>query len=285
MKRRDLIISLVATAATAVLLAGCGGAGSASAPANSSGASSEVSVGSAGRASAPAGPRSSSSTAPSPTRAAGTASQAACGVRGIPSSLPRTRCAVSGRTRTTSRALLATSRRPSCSSGTRTRHGDHERGGRRSKREGAGVRRGHRDGRGREPDGHLARGSRVHSSARRRPSNGRSRGASTSTSTPGPSARVRADQPPAKAAEMAATQRRWRWWPRRRSPGRRRGGRSRPGTSSPRRTTRSRRRRERFMAKRAHAHTVEVKSSHDVMVSHPAAVTKLILDAVRGRSS
>ena len=37
---------------------------------------------------------------------------------------------------------------------------------------------------------------------------------------------------------------------------------------------------ERFMAKRAHARTVEVKSSHAVMMSHPAAVTKLILDAV-----
>jgi pimeloyl-ACP methyl ester carboxylesterase len=31
---------------------------------------------------------------------------------------------------------------------------------------------------------------------------------------------------------------------------------------------------ERFMARRAHAHTVEVRSSHDVMVSHPGAVTK-----------
>ena len=41
---------------------------------------------------------------------------------------------------------------------------------------------------------------------------------------------------------------------------------------------------ERFMARRAHAHTVEVKSSHDVMVSHPAAVTKLILDAARSAS-
>ena len=68
----------------------------------------------------PAGPPSSSSTAPLPTRAAGTASQAACGVRGIPSSLPRTRCAVSARTRTTSRACSRPSRRPSCSSGTRT---------------------------------------------------------------------------------------------------------------------------------------------------------------------
>jgi pimeloyl-ACP methyl ester carboxylesterase len=42
---------------------------------------------------------------------------------------------------------------------------------------------------------------------------------------------------------------------------------------------------ERFMAKRAHAHTVEVASSHDVMVSHPAAVTNLILDAARTTSS
>jgi pimeloyl-ACP methyl ester carboxylesterase len=41
---------------------------------------------------------------------------------------------------------------------------------------------------------------------------------------------------------------------------------------------------ERFMAKRAHAHTVEVKSSHDVMVSHPAAVTKLIVDAAQSAS-
>jgi pimeloyl-ACP methyl ester carboxylesterase len=41
---------------------------------------------------------------------------------------------------------------------------------------------------------------------------------------------------------------------------------------------------ERFMARRAHAHTVEVKSSHDVMVSHPAAVTKLILAAARRAS-
>jgi pimeloyl-ACP methyl ester carboxylesterase len=37
---------------------------------------------------------------------------------------------------------------------------------------------------------------------------------------------------------------------------------------------------ERFMAKRAHAHTVEVASSHTVMLSHPDAVTTLILDAV-----
>ena len=56
MKHRDLISSLVATAATALLLAGCGDAGSASAPANSSGVSSEVSVGTAGRAGAPGRP-------------------------------------------------------------------------------------------------------------------------------------------------------------------------------------------------------------------------------------
>ena len=56
MKHRGLISSLVATAATALLLAGCGDAGSASAPANSSGASSEVSVGTAGRAGAPGRP-------------------------------------------------------------------------------------------------------------------------------------------------------------------------------------------------------------------------------------
>jgi pimeloyl-ACP methyl ester carboxylesterase len=38
---------------------------------------------------------------------------------------------------------------------------------------------------------------------------------------------------------------------------------------------------ERFMARRAQAHTVEVKSSHTVMLSHPGAVTKLILAAAR----
>jgi pimeloyl-ACP methyl ester carboxylesterase len=94
-----------------------------------------------------------------------------------------------------------------------------------------------------------------------------------------------ADQPPAKAAEMAATQRplamvasqqksgppAWRalpsWYMVAKE------DHAIPPAA------------ERFMAKRAHAHTVEVKSSHDVMQSHPAAVTKLILDAVRGRSS
>jgi pimeloyl-ACP methyl ester carboxylesterase len=38
---------------------------------------------------------------------------------------------------------------------------------------------------------------------------------------------------------------------------------------------------ERFMAKRAHAVTVEVKSSHVAMLSHPEATTKLVLSAVR----
>jgi len=36
---------------------------------------------------------------------------------------------------------------------------------------------------------------------------------------------------------------------------------------------------ERFMAKRAHAHTVEVRSSHVAMLSHPEATTRLILEA------
>jgi pimeloyl-ACP methyl ester carboxylesterase len=38
---------------------------------------------------------------------------------------------------------------------------------------------------------------------------------------------------------------------------------------------------ERFMAKRAHAVTVEVNSSHVAMLSHPKATTKLILAATR----
>ena len=42
---------------------------------------------------------------------------------------------------------------------------------------------------------------------------------------------------------------------------------------------------ERFMARRAHAHTVEVNSAHDVMLSHPAAVTRLIRSAARSASS
>jgi pimeloyl-ACP methyl ester carboxylesterase len=36
-----------------------------------------------------------------------------------------------------------------------------------------------------------------------------------------------------------------------------------------------------FMAKRAHSHTVEINASHASLVSHPAAVTKLILDAAQ----
>lgn len=38
---------------------------------------------------------------------------------------------------------------------------------------------------------------------------------------------------------------------------------------------------ERFMAKRAHAHTVEVKAAHAAMVSRPGAVTRLIESAAR----
>ncbi len=38
---------------------------------------------------------------------------------------------------------------------------------------------------------------------------------------------------------------------------------------------------ERFMARRARAHTVEIRSPHFVMLSQPSEVTKLILDAAR----
>ncbi|MFE3271106.1 alpha/beta fold hydrolase [Streptomyces sp. NPDC059215] len=38
---------------------------------------------------------------------------------------------------------------------------------------------------------------------------------------------------------------------------------------------------QRFMAERAHAHTVEIKASHAVSVSHPGAVTRLIEQAAR----
>jgi len=41
---------------------------------------------------------------------------------------------------------------------------------------------------------------------------------------------------------------------------------------------------ERVMAARAHAHTVEIRSSHVAMISHPGAVTALVLAAARGRS-
>jgi pimeloyl-ACP methyl ester carboxylesterase len=41
---------------------------------------------------------------------------------------------------------------------------------------------------------------------------------------------------------------------------------------------------ERFMAKRAHAHTVEVRSSHVAMLSHPEATTGLILEAAHSVS-
>ncbi|NHH83679.1 alpha/beta hydrolase [Burkholderia gladioli] len=36
---------------------------------------------------------------------------------------------------------------------------------------------------------------------------------------------------------------------------------------------------ERFMAKRMHAHTIEIQSSHVSLISHPAAVANLILEA------
>ena len=39
---------------------------------------------------------------------------------------------------------------------------------------------------------------------------------------------------------------------------------------------------ERAMAERAHAHTIEIRSSHVAMISHPDTVTGLILAAVRG---
>jgi pimeloyl-ACP methyl ester carboxylesterase len=39
---------------------------------------------------------------------------------------------------------------------------------------------------------------------------------------------------------------------------------------------------ERAMAERAKAHTVEIDSSHVAMISHPKAVTNLILAAVAG---
>lgn len=41
---------------------------------------------------------------------------------------------------------------------------------------------------------------------------------------------------------------------------------------------------ERFMAKRAGARTVEIRSSHAAMVSHPKAVTSLVLAAVKATS-
>jgi pimeloyl-ACP methyl ester carboxylesterase len=42
---------------------------------------------------------------------------------------------------------------------------------------------------------------------------------------------------------------------------------------------------ERFMAKRANAHTIEIKdASHVVMVSHPDRTADLIIDAARATS-
>jgi pimeloyl-ACP methyl ester carboxylesterase len=42
---------------------------------------------------------------------------------------------------------------------------------------------------------------------------------------------------------------------------------------------------ERFQAKRAHAHTVEINSSHVAMIAHPRAVTDLIVRAAAARGS
>ncbi|MGW2780069.1 alpha/beta fold hydrolase [Streptomyces populi] len=42
---------------------------------------------------------------------------------------------------------------------------------------------------------------------------------------------------------------------------------------------------ERFQAKRAGSHTVEIESSHSVMISHPDAVTDLVLAAARAESA
>ena len=42
---------------------------------------------------------------------------------------------------------------------------------------------------------------------------------------------------------------------------------------------------ERFQAKRAHAHTVEINSSHVAMITHPGAVTDLIVRAATARGS
>ncbi|WP_411573769.1 alpha/beta fold hydrolase [Streptomyces fradiae] len=42
---------------------------------------------------------------------------------------------------------------------------------------------------------------------------------------------------------------------------------------------------ERFMAERAGSHTVEVDAPHFAMVTHPDAVTRLILDAATGRTA
>ncbi|GDY51527.1 hypothetical protein SVIO_021500 [Streptomyces violaceusniger] len=44
-------------------------------------------------------------------------------------------------------------------------------------------------------------------------------------------------------------------------------------------------RQERFEAKRAHAHTVEINSSHVAMIAHPQAVTDLIVKAATATGS
>ena len=251
MKHRDLIGSRVGTAATALLLPGCGDAGSASAPANSSDAASEVSVGSAGRAGAPGRPaivieHGAFADASGWDGVAGRLRRA-----GYPVIAPANPLRGVGSDADYLKSVLAA---------IATDEGESQ-----------------MDIFTRFPGSLL--------------------GPSTTLERPFPGGVDQyidprafrdvfaADQPPAKAAAMAATQRplamvasqeksgppAWRalpsWYMVAKE------DHAIPPAA------------ERFMAKRAHAHTVEVKSSHAVMMSHPAAVTKLILDAVRGRSS
>ncbi len=286
MKHRDLISSLVATAAAAVLLAGCGDAGSASAPANSSGASSEVSVGTAGRAGAPGRPtivieHGAFADASGWDGVAGRLRRA-----GYPVIAPANPLRGVGSDADYLKSVLATIPTPVVLVG-------HSYGGMVITNAAVGA-----------PNVKALvyvaaiatdEGESQMDIFTRFP--GSLLGPSTTLERPFPGGVDQyidprafrdvfaADQPPAKAAEMAATQRplamvasqeksgppAWRalpsWYMVAKE------DHAIPPAA------------ERFMAKRAHAHTVEVKSSHAVMMSHPAAVTKLILDAVRGRSS
>lgn len=119
MKHRDLS-ALVATAATALLLAGCGGADSASAPASSSRASSEVSMSTAGRAGAPGRPtivieHGAFADSSGWDGVAGRLRRA-----GYPVIAPANPLRGVGSDADYLRACSRPSRRPSCSSGTRT---------------------------------------------------------------------------------------------------------------------------------------------------------------------
>ena len=286
MKHRDLIGSLVATAATALLLAGCGDAGSASAPANSRGVSSEVPVGSAGRAGAPGRPtivieHGAFADASGWDSVAGRLRRA-----GYPVIAPANPLRGVGSDADYLKSVLATIPTPVVLVG-------HSYGGMVITNAAVGA-----------PNVKALvyvaaiatdEGESQMDIFTRFP--GSLLGPSTTLERPFPGGVDQyidprafrdvfaADQPPAKAAEMAATQRplamvasqeksgppAWRalpsWYMVAKE------DHAIPPAA------------ERFMAKRAHAHTVEVKSSHAVMMSHPAAVTKLILDAVRGRSS